>query len=97
MVGAEWDVERVTKAVRQVRKELAEQGFMTQAGVGDRPEMAVALSGADVPALVDILKGWVCRRHGPGPVRLTVGDESVEVDKPSFDVRAVTAFLAKER
>ena len=97
VVGADGDAERVAKSVRQVRQELAEQEFMTQSGVGDRPEMAVALSGADgtVPALVDVLKGWICRRHGPGKVRLTLGDESIEVDKPSFDARALKAFLSK--
>ncbi|WP_233712623.1 effector-associated constant component EACC1, partial [Kribbella turkmenica] len=81
----------------EVRRELAEQEFMTQAGVGDRPEMAVALSGAEgvVPALVDVLKGWICRRRGPGTVRLTLGDESIEVDKPSFDAQALEAFLTK--
>ena len=98
VVGADGDAERVAKSVREVRKELAEQEFMTQAGVGDQPEMAVALSGRDgtVPALVDVLKGWICRRHGPGTVRLTLGDESIDVDKPSFDERALKAFLSKQ-
>ena len=83
MVGAELDAEGVEKAVRQLRKELAEQEFMTQAGVGDEPATAVALSGPDgmVPGLVAVLRGWICRRHGPGTVRLTVGDESIEVDR----------------
>lgn len=81
------------KVVQQLRKELAEQEFMTQAGIGDAPEMAVALSGADVPALVDVLKSWICRRHGPGSVRLTVGAESIEVDKPTFDEGVLEAFL----
>ncbi|TCO32868.1 hypothetical protein EV652_104474 [Kribbella steppae] len=97
MVGAGLDAERVGKAVRQLRKELAEQEFMTQAGIGDEPATAVALSGADgmVPGLVAVLRDWICRRHGPGTVRLTLGNESIEVDKPSFDAKALQAFLAK--
>ncbi|MEV0287224.1 hypothetical protein AB0H36_24160 [Kribbella sp. NPDC050820] len=83
------------KVVQQLRKELAEQEFMTQAGIGDAPEMAVALSGADVAALVDVLKSWICRRHGPGAVRLTVGAESIEVDKPTFDEGVLEAFLSR--
>ncbi|MFI7068278.1 hypothetical protein ACIBL3_45345 [Kribbella sp. NPDC050124] len=81
------------KVVQQLRRELAEQEFMTQAGVGDAPELAVALSGADVAALVDVLKSWICRRHGPGTVRLTVGSESIDVDKPTFDERVMEGFL----
>jgi hypothetical protein len=97
VVGAELDAERVGKAVRQLRKELAEQEFMTQAGIGDEPATAVALSGPDgtVPGLVAVLRHWICRRHGPGTVRLTVGDESIEVDKPSFDEKSLKAFLTK--
>ncbi|WP_433159709.1 hypothetical protein [Kribbella sp. CA-247076] len=68
---------------------------MTQAGVGDRPELAVALNGVEVPALVDVLKRWICRRHGPGTVRLTLGDESIEVDKPTFDRQKLSAFLLR--
>jgi hypothetical protein len=97
VVGSELDGERVGKAVRQLRKELAEQEFMTQAGVGDEPATAVALSGAEamVPALVAVLRDWICRRHGPGTVRLTLGDESIEVNKPTFDERALEVFLTK--
>jgi hypothetical protein len=91
------DGERVLKAVRQLRKELAEQEFMTQSGIGDEPATAVALSGAEgmVPALAAVLRDWICRRHGPGTVRLTLGDESIELDKPTFDEPALKAFLTK--
>ncbi|WP_460662376.1 hypothetical protein [Kribbella swartbergensis] len=86
------DQGKVLKAVRQLRKELAEQEFMTQAGIGDEPATAVALTGR-VEALVAVLRDWICRRHGPGRVRLTLEDQSIEVDKPSCDEQALKAFL----
>jgi hypothetical protein len=48
-----------------------------------------------VPALVAVLRDWICRRHGPGTVRLTLGDESIELNKPTFDERALEVFLTK--
>lgn len=95
VVDTDLDGERGQKAVRQLRKELAEQEFPTQSGIGDEPATAVALSGADetVPALAAVLRDWICRRHGPGTVRLTLDDESIELDKPTFDERALKAFL----
>jgi hypothetical protein len=98
------DEEGVEKAVRQLRKELAEQEFMTQAVVEEAPGgakgLAVALVGAGgrVPALIAVLKDWICRRHSPGTIKLTLGDRSIEVDKPMFKEReqVLEAFLGKQ-
>jgi hypothetical protein len=97
VVGTDLDGRRVGKTVRQLRQELAEQEFMTQSGIGDEPATAVALTGAEamVPALAAVLRDWICRRRGPGTVRLTLGDESIELDKPTFDEQALKAFLSK--
>jgi hypothetical protein len=107
VVGSELDGEEVEKAVRQLRKELAEQEFMTQSTTSDAPEsakgdgaaagLAVALVGVGgmVPALIAVLKDWICRRHSPGTVKLTLGDDSIELDKPTFKEREqlLEAFL----
>lgn len=109
VVGSELDGEEVEKAVRQLRKELAEQEFMTQAVTAEAPGsakgdgaavgLAVALVGAGgmVPALIAVLKDWICRRHGPGTVKLTLGEDSIELDKPTFKEREqlLEAFLAR--
>ncbi|MEU4607208.1 hypothetical protein AB0F43_29850 [Kribbella sp. NPDC023972] len=105
-MGAALDEEGVEKAVRQLRKELAEQEFMTQAVVEEAPGgakgdgLAVALVGAGgrVPALIAVLKDWICRRHSPGTIKLTLGDRSIEVDKPTFKEREqlLEAFLGKQ-
>ena len=71
------DEKRCLKAVRQLRKELAEEGLPTQ-DVVERPgglaqddgsiAIAVALVGAGgaVPTLVAVLRDWIQRRKSPG-------------------------------
>ena len=104
------DEKRVVKAVRQLRRELAEQDLPTQDVVGGPPVLsqddgsiaiAVALVGAGgaVPTLVAVLRDWIQRRKNPGKIVVTLGEDSIELERPTFDERKelLEAFLSKER
>ena len=102
------DGKRCVKAVQQLRKELAEEGLPTQ-DVVDGPgglaqddgpvAIAVALVGADgvVPTLVAVLRDWIQRRKSPGKIVVTLGDDSIEMERPTFDERIglLKAFLSR--
>jgi hypothetical protein len=86
------------KAVKQLRKELSEQELMTQVvepgAASECVGVAVALHG-NAPALVAVLRDWVCRRKTPGRVKLTLGEESLEIEKARFTERELEDFLIK--
>ncbi|MFI5693938.1 hypothetical protein ACIA58_18980 [Kribbella sp. NPDC051586] len=103
------DEGQCVKAVRQLRKELADEGLPTQdvvqtggAAQGDGSiAIAVALVGAGgvVPTLVAVLRDWIRRRKSPGRIVVTLGDDSIEMERPTFDGRAVLLeeFLNRAR
>jgi membrane-associated two-gene conflict system component 1 (EACC1) len=104
------DQKRVEKCLRQLRRELAEQDFPTQ-DVVEQPSgmsqddgsvaIAVALlsAGGMVPTLIAVLRDWIQRRKNPGKIVVTLGDDSIELERPTFDERKelLEAFLSKER
>lgn len=78
--------------------------------VGEAPEnskgdaaavgaIAVALVGAGgmIPTLIAVLRDWLGRRTGPQRISIKFGDDSIELDRPSFDEREqlLKAFLIK--
>ncbi|WP_329001214.1 hypothetical protein OHA18_43050 [Kribbella sp. NBC_00709] len=94
------------KAVQQLRKELAEEGLPTQEvePVGLAQDdgsiaIAVALVGAGgaVPTLVAVLRDWIQRRKSPGKIVVTLGEDSIELERPTFGERAelLEAFLKR--
>jgi hypothetical protein len=95
------DLKWCVKAVRQLRKELAEEGLPTQEVVGadgQESAIAVALVG-DVSTLVGVLRDWIRRRKSPGRIVVRLGEESVEMERATFDERAelLAAFLGGHR
>jgi hypothetical protein len=94
------DAGRCVKAVRQLRKELAGEGLPTQdvKEPGDAA-IAVALVGAGgaVPTLVALLGDWIQRRKSPGKIVVALGDDTIEMERPTFDERAelLEAFLKR--
>ena len=104
------DEARFVKAVRQLRKELAEEGLPTQDVVVEADRLAqddvsiaiaVALVGAGgaVPTLVAVLRDWIQRRKSPGKIVVTLGEDSIEIERPTFDERAelLAKFLDRHR
>lgn len=100
------DAGRCVKAVRQLRKELAGEGMPTQdvKEPSDRDDgstaIAVALVGAGgVPTLVAVLRDWIQRRKSPGKIVVTLGDDSIELERPTYDERAalLEEFLNRPR
>ncbi|GAA1157943.1 hypothetical protein GCM10009630_65140 [Kribbella jejuensis] len=104
------DQRRFVKAVRQLRKELADEGLPTQDVVGSPGGLqqsdgsiaiAVALVGAGgaVPTLVAVLRDWIQRRKNPGKIVVTLGEDSIEMERPTFDERAelLEAFLKRHQ
>ncbi len=103
------DEKRCVKAVRQLRKELAGEGLPTQdvAEPGGLAQddgsiaIAVALVGAGgvVPTLVAVLRDWIQRRKSPGKIVVTLGEDSIELERPTFDERAalLEEFLNRPR
>lgn len=98
------DEGRCVKALRQLRKELAAEGMPTQdvveAGTADKPvAIAVALIGAGevVPTAVEVMRDWIQRRKSPTKVVITLGDDSLEMERSSFDERTeeLEAFLSQ--
>ena len=101
------DEGRCVKAVRQLRKELAGEGLPTQdvkepGGLAQDDgsiAIAVALVGAGgaVPTLVAVLRDWIQRRKSPGKIVVTLGEDSIEMERPTFDERAelLEAFLKR--
>lgn len=101
---------RCVKAVQQLRRELADEGLPTQDVVespgGLRQDdgsiaIAVALIGAGgvVPTLVAVLRDWIQRRKSPGKIVVTLGEDSIEMERPTFDERAelLQAFLSRRQ
>jgi hypothetical protein len=95
------DLTWCVKAVRQLRKELAEEGLPTQEVVGadgQESAIAVALVGEE-STLVGVLRDWIRRRKGPEKVVVTLGEESIEMERTTFDERAglLAEFLGRRR
>src|SRR5690242_14368181 len=92
------DQGRCVKAVRQLRKELGGEGLPRR--VGKEPggwaqdDGSIAIAGAlvgaggAVPTLVAVLRDWIQRRKSPGKIVVTLGDESIELERPTYDERA---------
>lgn len=106
----EVDAERVDRLARQLRSELVGQEFDTRPVAADAPgnskgdaattgAIAVALVGAGgmIPTLIAVLRDWLGRRTGPERISITVGDDSIELDRPSFSEREqlLQMFLTK--
>ena len=106
----EGDAERVDRIARQLRSELVEQEFDTRAVPATAPgnskgdaatfgAIAVALVGAGgmIPTLIAVLRDWLGRRTGPERISIKIGNDSIELDRPSFGEREqlLQAFLAK--
>lgn len=104
------DDERADRLARQLRSELAEQEFDTRAVEVEAPgnskgdaatlgAIAVALVGAGgmIPTLIVVLRDWLLRRTGPERISIRIGDDSIELDRPSFAEREqlLQTFLAK--
>ncbi|WP_350274849.1 hypothetical protein [Kribbella sp. HUAS MG21] len=103
------DPEVADRGIRQLRRELQGE-FATRDVVTVAPEgikgdaaavgaVAVALGGAGgmVPLLIAVLRDWLGRRSSGQRVKLTVGDESIEVDAASAEEQRalVEAFLRR--
>lgn len=92
------DEKRCVKAVQQLRKELAGEGLPTQdvkepGGLAqDDGSLAIAVAlvgaGGAVPTLVAVLRDWIQRRKSPGKIVVTLGNDSIELERPTFDERA---------
>ena len=104
------DAKRCVKAVQQLRRELADEGLPTQdvvEGPGGLAQddgsiaIAVALIGAGgvVPTLVAVLRDWIQRRKSPGKIVVTLGDDSIEMERPTCDERTelLEAFLSRHQ
>lgn len=101
------DEKRCVKAVRQLRKELADEGLPTQeveqpGGLAQDDgsiAIAVALVGAGgaVPTLVAVLRDWIQRRKSPGKIVVTLGEDSIEIERATVEERAelLEAFLTR--
>ncbi|MEU4393812.1 hypothetical protein [Kribbella sp. NPDC023855] len=108
----EFDAERVDRLARQLRSEFAEREFDTRPVAADAPgnskgdaavagAIAVAVAGLGaggmIPTLIAVLRDWLARRTGPERISVKVGDDSIELDRPSFSEREqlLQLFLAK--
>lgn len=106
----EFDAERVDRLARQLRSEFDEREFDTLPVTADAPgnskgdavtygAIAVAMGGAGgmIPSLISVLRDWLARRTGPERISVKVGDDSLELDRPSFSEREqlLQLFLAK--
>jgi hypothetical protein len=106
----ELDAERADRLARQLRSEFAEREFDTRPVAADAPgnskgdaavagAIAVALVGAGgmIPTLIAVLRDWLGRRSGPERISIKVGDDSIELDRPSFSEREqlLQLFLTK--
>jgi hypothetical protein len=103
------DPEVADRGIRQLRRELqgefATRDVVTVAPEGSKGDaaavgaVAVALGGAGgmVPLLIAVLRDWLGRRSSGQRVKLTVGDESIEVDAASAEEQRalVEAFLRR--
>ncbi|MFF0266885.1 hypothetical protein [Kribbella sp. NPDC004536] len=63
--------------------------------------IAVALVGAGgvVPTLVAVFRDWIQRRKNPGKIVVTLGADSIEMERPTFDERVelLAAFLNRHQ
>ncbi|RZT07439.1 hypothetical protein EV649_8146 [Kribbella sp. VKM Ac-2569] len=103
------DPEVADRGIRQLRRELQQQfetrDVLTSVPDGSKGDaaavgaVAVALGGAGgmVPLLIAVLRDWLGRRTAGQRVKLTVGDESIEVDAASDDEQRqlIEAFLRR--
>ncbi|WP_405060304.1 hypothetical protein OG474_01325 [Kribbella sp. NBC_01505] len=83
------------KALQGLRQELAEQDLATQEMPGEA--IAVGLAGGEAVAstAVGVLRDWIHRRKSPERVVLTIGADSIEVQRATVDEqkKAIQAFL----
>lgn len=104
------DSDLADRAIRQLRRELAEHEIDVRAVEATAPAgskgdatainaVAIALGGAGgmVPVLITILRDWVGRRSAPQRVRMTIGDETLELDaaSPQEQQQLLEAFLRR--
>ncbi|MFB6726252.1 hypothetical protein ACFCV3_39145 [Kribbella sp. NPDC056345] len=81
------------KALQLLRQELAEQDLATQEMPGEA--IAVGLAGGVAPVVVAELRDWIHRRKSPERVVLTIGADSLEVQRATVDdsTKEIEAFL----
>ncbi|MFK4089347.1 hypothetical protein ACI2LF_34865 [Kribbella sp. NPDC020789] len=81
------------KALQLLRQELAEQDLPTQEMPGEA--IAVGLAGGGASMVGGVLRDWIHRRKSPERVVLTIGADSLEVQRATVDERAaeILAFL----
>jgi len=104
------DAELADRAIRQLRRELAEHEIDTRAAEVTAPTaskgdgtafsaVAIALGGAGgmVTVLVTILRDWLGRRPPQQRVKLTIGADSIELDtaSPQEQQQLLEAFLRR--
>jgi len=100
----------VDRAARQLRRELVERELETRAVTEEAPAgskgdaavvgaVAVALVGAGgmVPTLIAVIRDWLARQSGPQRISVKIGNDSIELDRPSFAERErlLERFLAE--
>ncbi|TCC17138.1 hypothetical protein E0H50_40185 [Kribbella sindirgiensis] len=109
VVLVDGDPEVADRGIRQLRGELQREfetrDVLVVAPPGSKGDaaavgaVAVALGGAGgmVPLLIAVLRDWLGRRTRGQRVKLTVGDESIEVDaaSPEEQRELVEAFLRR--
>jgi hypothetical protein len=97
------EAELADRGVRQLRRELEEVEVETRDVRVEAPEgskgngaavgaVAVALgtaagAGGAIPVLIAVLRDWLGRRGASGGVKLTIGGDSIEVDRATVDER----------
>ncbi|HEY3556629.1 MAG TPA: hypothetical protein VGL05_04180 [Kribbella sp.] len=102
------DPEVADRGIRQLRRELGEfevRDVLTVAPDGSKGDaaavgaVAVALGGAGgmVPLLIAIVRDWLGRRTAGQRVKLTVGEDSIELDAaaPEEQRALIEAFLRR--
>lgn len=104
------DAELADRAIKQLRRELAEHEIDmrtvettppggSKGDISSFNAVAIALGGAGgmVTVLVTILRDWLGRRPPQQRVKLTIGTDSIELDaaSPQEQQQALEAFLRR--
>ncbi|MFF1820596.1 hypothetical protein ACFVWG_25045 [Kribbella sp. NPDC058245] len=83
------------KALQLLRQELAEQDLATQEMPGEAIAVGLAGGAAVADTVAGALRDWIHRRKSPEAVVLTIGADSLEVQRSTVDARTkeIKAFL----
>ncbi|MEU4192538.1 hypothetical protein AB0E69_11595 [Kribbella sp. NPDC026611] len=90
------------KALRQLRKELAEEGVFTQdvmEEAGGEVALAVGLVGGPgvIASVASVMGDWIRRRKSPGYVVVRMGDDLMKVEKEGFEGAVLEGFLGRHQ